>query len=204
VRKLLILIISAIINASIVFAQGQNIPAGTSDFSGEWNTNYGPMRLRQNGYQVEGEYYDNYSGTLWGTVNGNVLDFNWKESAWMRGNGKFIMSSDNNAFNGGWGNKRNPTKNSWTGSRKIVAPAAPTPYVYQTAPQAVTPPATVVIHSDVDTPGYSLKENPDNYAIVVGVEKYNSLPEAQFAERDADAVRNHLIAMGYPQRNIVF
>ncbi len=41
-------------------------------------------------------------------------------------------------------------------------------------------------------------------AVVVGVEKYSSLPEAQFAERDAQAVREHLVALGYPMRNIAF
>jgi uncharacterized caspase-like protein len=34
------------------------------------------------------------------------------------------------------------------------------------------------------------------------VEKYADLPEARFAERDAQAVYDHLVAMGYPPRNI--
>mgnify|MGYP001610489349 CR=1 FL=1 len=38
---------------------------------------------------------------------------------------------------------------------------------------------------------------------MVGVEKYTDLPEAQFAERDAGAVREHLLALGYPSRNVV-
>lgn len=62
-----------------------------------------------------------------------------------------------------------------------------------------------VIHSDVDVPGYKMKENSDNYALVVGIEKYKSLkPDAEFAERDAAAVRDHLLAMGYPRRNIIY
>ena len=57
--------------------------------------------------------------------------------------------------------------------------------------------------SDVDTPRTRTAENPDNFALVIGVEKYsNDLPEAQFAERDALAVKSHLLAMGYPERNI--
>jgi len=80
-----------------------------------------------------------------------------------------------------------------------VAPSVPQPYA--TAPAQ---PAQPSIHSDVDEPKYNVAENADNYAIVIGVENYTSLPAAQFAERDAEAVRKHLVAMGYPQRNIVF
>lgn len=64
--------------------------------------------------------------------------------------------------------------------------------------------ATPVIVSDVDTPSYKLNENLNSFAVVVGIEKYQSLPEAQFAERDAATVRNHLLALGFPRRNIVY
>jgi hypothetical protein len=59
------------------------------------------------------------------------------------------------------------------------------------------------IVSDVDVPKHAAPLNLNNFALVIGIEKYsNDLPDAQFAERDADAVRNHLIAIGYPERNI--
>ncbi len=68
---------------------------------------------------------------------------------------------------------------------------------------AAKPPESVaVLNSDVDEPSYQTPENPENYAVVVGIEKYSDLPEARFAERDAQAVRAHLVALGYPQRNI--
>lgn len=73
----------------------------------------------------------------------------------------------------------------------------------ETARPAAPAPAAVVYKSDVDAPGYKVSENPDAYALVIGVEKYNTLPEARFAERDAKAMNAHLLAMGYPQRNIV-
>ncbi|MDD5657034.1 MAG: caspase family protein [Elusimicrobia bacterium] len=38
---------------------------------------------------------------------------------------------------------------------------------------------------------------------MVGIERYKSLPQADFAQRDAEAVRRHLIALGYPERNVV-
>lgn len=57
--------------------------------------------------------------------------------------------------------------------------------------------------SDVDKPAYAAAEDPDAYAVVVGIERYQDLPEARFAERDAQAVRAHLRALGFPDRNIV-
>lgn len=71
------------------------------------------------------------------------------------------------------------------------------------APAAAASAAAVAYKSDVDAPAYKASENPDAYALVVGVEKYNTLPDARFAERDAKAMNAHLLAMGYPQRNIV-
>lgn len=69
------------------------------------------------------------------------------------------------------------------------------------SPAAASVPAAA--SSDVDTPRARSAENPANFALVIGVEKYsNDLPEAQFAERDAQAVKRHLLAMGYPERNI--
>lgn len=72
-----------------------------------------------------------------------------------------------------------------------------------TTKAAPTPAAATEIQSDVDHPAYKVAQNPDAFAVVVGVEKYNALPEARFAERDAKAMNAHLLAMGYPQRNIV-
>jgi hypothetical protein len=60
------------------------------------------------------------------------------------------------------------------------------------------------IVSDVDHPRFRLPENPNNYALVVGIEKYSGMVEAQFAERDAKAVRENLLGLGYPARNILF
>lgn len=61
----------------------------------------------------------------------------------------------------------------------------------------------VAIVSDIDKPAYHLSENKNDYAIVVGIGKYSDISEAQFAERDAEAVKNHLLALGFPSRNVV-
>lgn len=60
-------------------------------------------------------------------------------------------------------------------------------------------------NSDVDKPEHSLPENTDYYAIIAGIEHYSgNLPGAQFSDRDAEAVRRNLVALGYPERNIKF
>ena len=63
---------------------------------------------------------------------------------------------------------------------------------------------TRIFNSEVDKPAYQLKEKPDDFALVVGIEKYDGLPDARFAERDAAAVREHLLALGVPLRNIIY
>jgi ankyrin repeat protein len=64
--------------------------------------------------------------------------------------------------------------------------------------------APAAVSSDVDAPNFSRPENPADYALVVGVETYGNpdLPPARFARRDAEAVRRHLVALGYPPDNI--
>ena len=72
------------------------------------------------------------------------------------------------------------------------------------AQAAAAAPAAPPKKSDVDAPAYKSKEDPDAFAMVVGIEKYASIPEARYAERDAAAVREHMRALGVPDRNIVF
>ena len=69
---------------------------------------------------------------------------------------------------------------------------------------AAPAPRKETLVSDIDKPSYKLAERPGDYAIVVGIGKYSDIPEAMFAERDAEAVRDHLIAAGFPSRNVVF
>lgn len=76
----------------------------------------------------------------------------------------------------------------------------------RTAPaSAVAPsaPEAREFRSDVDAPDYKSDEKPDNFALVVGIGTYKDLPEARFAARDAGAVRDHLLASGYPRRNVI-
>ncbi len=61
-----------------------------------------------------------------------------------------------------------------------------------------------VYHSDVDRPKGHFPERPDDLALVIGIGRYKQLPEAQFAERDALAVKAQLLALGVPERNLVY
>lgn len=72
------------------------------------------------------------------------------------------------------------------------------------APAAAAAPVAKIYHSDIDKPSYSSDGGSNNFALVVGVEKYKALPPAEFAERDAAAIRAHLLALGYPERNIIY
>lgn len=59
-------------------------------------------------------------------------------------------------------------------------------------------------YSDVDKPRFQSSENPKNFALVIGIEKYANVPDADYSERDAAAVREHLKGLGYPERNILY
>lgn len=57
--------------------------------------------------------------------------------------------------------------------------------------------------SDVDQPSFKLAERPHDVALVFGIEKYKSLPEAKWAEHDAEAARRAFVALGVPERNVI-
>lgn len=68
---------------------------------------------------------------------------------------------------------------------------------------ASAPPEGKAVSSDVDTPAHRGAERPDDFALVIGIEEYQSLPKADFGVRDAKTVRRHLEARGFPPRNII-
>jgi len=91
-------------------------------------------------------------------------------------------------------------ENALLASESLAAFAKARPGAPAAAARAPIPAAP---RSDVDKPGYKLSERERDFALVIGVEKYAGLPDAQFAERDAETMRDHLLALGYPARNIV-
>ncbi|OGR61430.1 MAG: hypothetical protein A2X36_10930 [Elusimicrobia bacterium GWA2_69_24] len=50
---------------------------------------------------------------------------------------------------------------------------------------------------------YKSPLHEDDFALVIGIENYNSIPKADNAERDAAAVVTHMEALGVPRRNII-
>jgi hypothetical protein len=59
------------------------------------------------------------------------------------------------------------------------------------------------ISSDIDAPPSRGAERPDDFALVIGIEDYQSVPRADYGARDAKTVRRHLEALGFPSRNII-
>ena len=71
------------------------------------------------------------------------------------------------------------------------------------AAAAAPAPAPREPYSDIDAPRGRAAERPDDFALVIGIEDYQSVPKADFGARDAKTVRRHLEAMGFPARNII-
>ena len=65
------------------------------------------------------------------------------------------------------------------------------------------PPEKRTAASDVDSPVRRGAERPEDFALVIGIEEYQSLPKADYGARDAATVRRHFEAMGVPARNII-
>lgn len=112
-----------------------------------------------------------------------------KATEWLQKSARFAYAGDGYAPQLSWlqaGGK--------TAAATAAVPAAPQ--------KEFAHPLPATINSAVDTPSYSQAENADDFALVIGISKYESLPEATFADRDAEAVRRHLIALGFPPRHI--
>jgi uncharacterized caspase-like protein len=51
-------------------------------------------------------------------------------------------------------------------------------------------------------PSFGIKENTANVAVVIGIEKYRTLPSSDYSRQDAEKVAEYLGALGFPRRNI--
>ena len=93
--------------------------------------------------------------------------------------------------------KLNPTQAPADKQYAFVAPSIPLATAF-----TPLPPASAII-SDVDTPTEHAAPHEDDFALVIGIEDYESVPKADYGVRDASTVRKHLEAMGWPARNII-
>lgn len=72
------------------------------------------------------------------------------------------------------------------------------------AVRAPETPATPAAPATLIAPRFSSPERPDDLAVIVGVESYSDIAtKAPYAERDADAFKSFVRALGVPERNIV-
>jgi hypothetical protein len=60
------------------------------------------------------------------------------------------------------------------------------------------------LSSEVDNASYRMPVEPTAVAWVVGIERYEDGGKVLYAERDASAVRNQLIGLGWPDRNVLW
>ncbi|NPV61780.1 MAG: hypothetical protein HPY61_03975 [Methanotrichaceae archaeon] len=97
--------------------------AGSSDWSGTWNTDWGPMQLQQSGNRVNGTYTHD-QGRIDGTAYGNRLVGTWSEAPSYSppgdaGDMEFMMSEDGQSFSGSWRyGSDGGWSGGWTGSRQ--------------------------------------------------------------------------------------
>ena len=69
---------------------------------------------------------------------------------------------------------------------------------------APTAPAPAASLPASPSPSFTSAERPDDLAIIVGIESYSDIAsKASYAERDADAFKAYVRALGVPERNIV-
>lgn len=63
------------------------------------------------------------------------------------------------------------------------------------------------VQSDIDKPFFSTESkimNDNDYAIIIGIEGYSSLPKSDYSYDDAKLVKDYLKALGVKERNIEF
>ncbi|MFH2202259.1 MAG: caspase family protein [Elusimicrobiota bacterium] len=58
--------------------------------------------------------------------------------------------------------------------------------------------------SDVDEPmPGAARERENDFALIVGIEKYQNVPDADHGQRDAEAIKKHIIRLGVPEENVI-
>jgi outer membrane protein OmpA-like peptidoglycan-associated protein/ankyrin repeat protein len=98
-------------------ACGQPVgPLPKVDVSGIYQTNYGPLRLEQDGTDVAG-CYDYRGGSLSGSLHGRVMQVEWRQDEGQRvGTGILVLSAEGDALNGVW-YENGELGGEWSGQR---------------------------------------------------------------------------------------
>jgi hypothetical protein len=119
---------------------GTTPPTNRAIFTGVWTTDFGEMRLAQEGNLVKGSY-PLQDGAIEGLALGNVLRFTWNQRGNNKsGTGRFTLAADGNAFVGQWNYGTDPdapAEGNWNGARAAGSGTSTPPAV---APPVITPP----------------------------------------------------------------
>ncbi len=93
----------------------------TSNFAGQWITNFGTLNITQSGSTATGTYlnaFDGGSGTVAGVVTGSTLTGTYQKAT--SGTIQFTLGASGNTFDGNWAGTGLGT-NKWCGARPGVA-----------------------------------------------------------------------------------
>jgi hypothetical protein len=90
-------------------------------WSGKWNTNFGPMLLKQTGGAVSGSYTHDKGKITNAQVTGNVLKGRWSEAPTYSGPSdaggfEFKLTAGAKSFNGSWNYEGRSSSSGWSGS----------------------------------------------------------------------------------------
>lgn len=96
------------------FYKNENYHLKFAKWSGNWDTSFGKIFLKQHGNQVTGDYRD--LGSITGTITGNVLKGTFDNKGTK---GSFEFTLDGNKFKGKWGWGTKLDKGEWNGTKKL-------------------------------------------------------------------------------------
>jgi hypothetical protein len=98
--------------AAVVLALATPLLAATRalDVTGAYDSNWGRIELAQHGHDVIGTY-DYHHGRLHGTLDGNVLRYQWREDTGS-GRGVFVVAT-NGQLIGTWGTSDDVSGGGW-------------------------------------------------------------------------------------------
>jgi uncharacterized caspase-like protein len=76
------------------------------------------------------------------------------------------------------------------------------PKITATEPSKYIPIKPVIASEIKPVPDFKAKPRPNDIAVVIGIERYKSLPASDYSSSDARIVKDYLKALGFQERNI--
>jgi hypothetical protein len=94
---------------------------GERGWNGIWDTDFGRMRLIQEGLRVHGTYEGAGSCSLEGNAKSRSLEFRYREGE-VGGEGRFLLNEEDDSFTGEWRAHGRVEWAPWKGRRLVAAP----------------------------------------------------------------------------------